>query len=137
MAKNDQNKHTLHEEFKKYCNTILKLTKINKSKHYQTFFLKIRTLKKIWEGIKSIINISKKSNKTINCIKLDDQEVTNPFEIAHSFNQRIRSYIQIPTKTYSYNPASDLFYLFIYLFTLYLTLTYKLKIHTFISKLKF
>ena len=37
-ANNDQNKHTLHEEFKKYCNTILKLTKINKFKHYQTFF---------------------------------------------------------------------------------------------------
>ena len=38
--KNDQNKHTLHEEFKKYRNTILKPTKINKSKHCQTFFLK-------------------------------------------------------------------------------------------------
>ena len=46
-AKNDQNKHTLHEEFKIYQNTILKLTKINKSKHYQTFFVNIRkTLKK-------------------------------------------------------------------------------------------
>ena len=50
-VKNDQNKHTLHEEFQKYCNTILKLTKINKSKRYQTFFLNIRKiLKKTWEG---------------------------------------------------------------------------------------
>ena len=39
------------------------------------------------QGIKSIINISKKSNKTINYIKLNDQEVTNPFEVARPFNQ--------------------------------------------------
>ena len=81
-AKNDQNKHTLHEEFKKYRNTILKLTKINKSKRYQIFFSEHKkNLKKIREGIKSIINISKKSNKTINCIKLNDQEVTHSLHI--------------------------------------------------------
>ena len=59
-AKNDQNKYTLHEEFKKYRNTTLKVRKINKSKHYQTFFSEDKkNFKKTWEGIKSIINISK------------------------------------------------------------------------------
>ena len=42
---------------------------------------------------------------------------------------------------YIYFPISQdvkaIIYLFIDLFTLYLTLIYKLKIHTFISKLKF
>ena len=37
-AKNYQNKQTLYEEFTKYHNTISKLTKINKSKHYNTSF---------------------------------------------------------------------------------------------------
>ena len=36
----------------------------------------------------------KKSNKTINCIKLKDQEVTNPFEVVHSFNQFFCSVVQ-------------------------------------------
>ena len=29
----------------------------------------------------------KKSTKTINCINVDDHKVTNPIEIAHSFNK--------------------------------------------------
>ena len=39
------------------------------------------------EGIKSIINNPKKSSKTIISINIDDQEVTNTFEIAHSFKK--------------------------------------------------
>ena len=42
---------------------------------------------KIWNGIKSIININKKEKKDINCLKVDDQHVTDPFVISNNFNK--------------------------------------------------
>ena len=38
--------------------------------------------KRIWDGIKSIININKKEKKDINCLKVDDQQATDPFAIS-------------------------------------------------------
>ena len=121
-AKNDENKHTLHYEFKKYCNTILKLTKITKSKHYQTFFLNIRkTLNKHGRELNQLSIFPKKQTKLFKYIKLDDQEVTNPFEIQYSFNkcfctvaQKIEDrIIHTDTKYQDFldNPASQTFFL--------------------------
>ena len=45
------------KNYQKSISTTLKLSRINKSKHYHT--------KKTWLGIKSIINSYKKPNKTI------------------------------------------------------------------------
>ena len=117
-TKNDENKHTLHDEFKKYCNTTLKLTKITKSKHYQTFFLNIRkTLNKLRRALNQLSIFP----KLFKYIKLDDQEVTNPFEIQYSFNkcfctvaQKIEDrIIHTDTKYHDFldNPASQTFFL--------------------------
>ena len=42
---------------------------------------------KTWDGIKSIININKKEKKDINCLKVDDQQATDPFVISNYFNK--------------------------------------------------
>ena len=42
---------------------------------------------KIWDGIKSIININKKEKRDINCLKEDDQQATDPFVISNYFNK--------------------------------------------------
>ena len=42
---------------------------------------------KTWYGIKSIINIYKKEKKVINCLKVDDQQATDPFIISNYFNK--------------------------------------------------
>ena len=42
---------------------------------------------KTWNGIKSIININKKEKKDINCLKVDDQQATDPFVISNYFNK--------------------------------------------------
>ena len=42
---------------------------------------------KTWDGIKSIININKKEKKDINCLKVDDQQATNPFVVSIYFNK--------------------------------------------------
>ena len=42
---------------------------------------------KTWNGIKSLININKKMEKDINCLKADDQQAINPFVISNNFNK--------------------------------------------------
>ena len=43
--------------------------------------------KRIWDGIKSIININKKEKKDVNCLKVDDQQATDSFLISNYFNK--------------------------------------------------
>ena len=54
--------------FKKF---ILKLTRQNKANHFNNFFPENKlNLFKTWEGIREIMNITKKVTKYINCIQI-------------------------------------------------------------------
>ena len=89
---------------------------------YQTFFIEHKhNLCKTWNGIKSIINVSKKSTRPVNCLSINDKEETDPLTIADSFNtffstvaQKIENKI-IKTdkhfKDYLKNPVHDSFFL--------------------------
>ena len=60
-----------------------------KVKYYKKLLLK---LFKTWEGIREIINISKKGNKVINCIKnCNNMNNNSPKEIAEEFNNHFNS----------------------------------------------
>ena len=71
--------------------------------------------------IKSIININKKEKKDINCLKVDDQQATDPFLISNYFNKffttiakKIESKIVQTDKKYSDfldNPLEKTFFL--------------------------
>ena len=76
---------------------------------------------KTWDGIKCIININKKEKKDINCLKVDDQQATDPFVISNYFNKffttiakKIESKIVQTDKKYSDfldNPLEKTFFL--------------------------
>ena len=121
-AKSEQNKTRLYSEFKNYRNKINNLLKISKAKHYQAFFIEHKNnLFKTWQGIKSIININKKNNKTINCLKVNGKEETDPFIISDSLNsfftniaKKIESKIPQTDKHFSdylLNPTENSFFL--------------------------
>ena len=85
-ARRDEEKLTLHNQFKTYRNTINKLNKISKGNHYQKYFHEHKkNMLKTWNGIKSIININKKEKKDINCLKVDDQQATDSFVVSNNF----------------------------------------------------
>ena len=42
---------------------------------------------KTWEGIKLLVNINKRNNKTVNCLNADGVEEADPFIICNHFNK--------------------------------------------------
>ena len=57
-AKNLHSKEIYHLEFKRYKSMINRLTRINKSKYYKTFFSEHKTnSKQTWEAVRSLINV--------------------------------------------------------------------------------
>ena len=42
---------------------------------------------KTWEGIKLLVNINKKNNKTVTYLNVDGIEESNPFLISNHFNK--------------------------------------------------
>ena len=58
---------------------INRLTRINKSKYYKTFFSEHKTnSKQTWEAVRSLINVKTKSNKQITSLNINNQIETNP-----------------------------------------------------------
>ena len=65
-AKETNFKEKLQENYKIYRNQIVTLTRVCKEKYYQSFFENNKTnMKKIWSGIRSILNMknTKANNK--------------------------------------------------------------------------
>ena len=79
------------QEFKTYKNNLLKLTRASKFNHYNNYFQENRlNLFKTWEGIRNIINITKKSKNNINIntnsIQVNGRDITDPVIIANELN---------------------------------------------------
>ena len=77
--------------YKKY---ILKLTRQSKANHFNIFFSRKLSLFKTWEGIREIINITKKETKDINCIQVLNKIITNPTDIANELNNHFSSIVK-------------------------------------------
>ena len=68
------------------------LTKNSKKQYYETFFSANKNnLSKIWKGIKEIVNIKSKNVDQPTCLIENNKTITNPNEIANSFNQYFTS----------------------------------------------
>ena len=64
-----------------------RLTRINKSEYYKTFFSEHkRNSKETWEALRSLINVKTKSNKQILSLNINNQIETNPKTISNAFN---------------------------------------------------
>ena len=74
-----------HLEFKRYKSMITRLTRINKSKYYQTF--SVNTKQILSEAVRSLISVKIKSNKQITSLSINNQMETNPKTISEAFNK--------------------------------------------------
>ena len=85
-TKNLHSKEIYHLEFKRYKNMINRLTRINKSKYYKTFFSEHKTdSQQTWEAVRSLINGKIKSIKQITSLNINNQIETNPQNNIRSF----------------------------------------------------
>ena len=63
------------------------LIKLSKRSYYNNFFsIHVNNGKRIWQGIKQIIQINPQVNQLINKIVLGNCEITDPKAIANAFN---------------------------------------------------
>ena len=80
-------KEQFNIEFKTLKHEILTETRQSKENYYNQYFTaNVKNLQKIWKGIKEIINIKAKNHTHPTCITETNKTITNPKEIANSFN---------------------------------------------------
>ena len=75
----------MYNLFKSYRNSLNKIARLSKANHYKTFFEDNKNkLNKVWEGIKEIININKKTTQRIR--NINRKLITEKNQIASIFN---------------------------------------------------
>ena len=80
-------KENLHSKYKTYRNQIVALSRMSKKNYYAKFFqTNMGNIRKTWEGIKEIVNIKENATSIPNCIINNGKTITDPKEIANSFN---------------------------------------------------
>ena len=86
-TKNATQKEELFELFKTYRNSQNKITKLSKANYYSKFFEgNIKKLHKVWQGIKEIIDVNKKTPPKIHNINNKGILINNNKNIANTFN---------------------------------------------------
>ena len=84
-TKNKSRKQIIYNEYKTLTNKILDLTKKSKQNCYQNYFNENNTnLRKVWQGIKEIINIKAKNNATHVCVMENNDMVTDPTDVTNT-----------------------------------------------------
>ena len=87
-AKDPARKEQLHEEFKVLRNTVTNSLRESKENYYRKYFEDNKlNLRKIWNGIKEIINLKKSNKSQPRCIKINEIYITDQNEIAKNFNK--------------------------------------------------
>ena len=83
----NHNKELIHNEYKRYRNLIVSLTRLSEKKYYQSYFKdNYNNIRKTWDGIKSIINISNMKSMSPSSLNVNNKINTNPVDIANCFN---------------------------------------------------
>ena len=86
-CKNLVTKASIHIEYKAVKNRITSLIYMSKKDYYTKYFNQYsNNIKKVWQGIKGIINIKAKDQNSPNCIEVDNQLITDNKEICNKFN---------------------------------------------------
>ena len=85
--KNQTRRDELHNLIKKYQNSINKIIKVSKAKHYHWYSnINKRNLLKVWKGIKEIIHSKSNTGQNVNSLRINTSLSTNHNQIANSFN---------------------------------------------------
>ena len=131
-------KEEFHTNYKKYRNLLSTLMKKSKQAYYDKYFEKNwNNIKNTWKGIKSLISLQTVASNVPTVLSLDNGDtVTNPYDIANTFNNYFTSIAETTKRNvkYSHKHFSD------YLSnrnssTIFLQPTYKEEIANIISSL--
>ena len=87
-AKDPARKEQIHEEFKVLRNSVTNRLRESKENYYRKYFEDNKlNLRKIWNGIKEIINLKKSNKSQPRCIKINEIYITDQNKIAKNFNK--------------------------------------------------
>ena len=104
-------KEECHTDYKKYRNLLSTLTKKSKQAYYDRYFEKNwNNIKNIWKGIKSPISLKTVASSIPTVVSLDNGDtITNPYDIANTFNNYFASIAETTKKSikYSHKHFSD------------------------------
>ena len=104
-------KEEFHTNYKKYRNLLSTLTKKSKQAYYDKYFERNwNNIKNTWKGIKSLISLKTVASSVPTVLSLDNGDtITNPYDIANTFNNYFASIVETTKKStkYSYKHFSD------------------------------
>ena len=94
--KNSTMRDNIHTEYKTLKNRINSLIYHSKKNYYTKYFNQYsNNIKKIWIGIKNIINIKPKDHNSPNCIEVDNELVTDNTDICNNFDKYLTTVADI------------------------------------------
>ena len=89
-----------HTNYKKYRNLVSTLMKKSKQAYYDRYFERNwNNVKNMWKGIKSLISVKTVSSSIPTVLSLDNGDtITNPYDIANTFNNYFASIAETTKK---------------------------------------
>ena len=104
-------KEEFHTNYKKYRNLLSTLMKKSKQAYYDKYFERNwNNIKNTWKGIKSLISLKTVASSVPTVLSLDNGDpITNPYDIANTFNNYFASIAETTKKSikYSHKHFSD------------------------------
>ena len=86
-TKDELMKQQVFDEYKSLRNIVNELLRKSKKSYYESFFVEHNNnIKKVWQGIKELVNIKTKNFNIPTCIELNNDSTTDPIIICNSFN---------------------------------------------------
>ena len=104
-------KEEFHTNYKKYRNLLSTLMKKSKQAYYDKYFERNwNNIRNTWKGIKSLISLKTVASSVPTVLSLDNGDtITNPYDIANTFNNYFASIAETTKKSikYSHKHFSD------------------------------
>ena len=96
-------KEEFHTNYKKYRNLLTTVMKKSKRAYYDKYFEKNwNNIKNTWIGIKSLISLKTVASSVPTLLSLDnDDTITNPYDLANTFNNYFVSIAETTKKAYN------------------------------------
>ena len=93
-------KEEFHTNYKKYRNLLSTLMKKSKQAYYDKYFERNwNNIKNTWKGIKSLISLKTVASNVPTVLSLDNGDtITNPYDIANTFNNYFASIAETTKK---------------------------------------
>ena len=98
-------KEEFHTNYKKYRNLLFSLMKKSKQAYYDKYFKRNwNNIKNTWKGIKSLISLKTVASNVPTVLSLDNGDtITNPYDIANTFNSYFASIAETTKKSIKYS----------------------------------